>query len=166
MPFGLTNAPATFQRLMNHAFTEFLRQFLEVFLDDLCVHLSWKEHLECLRKVFMKCHYYRISLNPQKCQFLVKHSVILGHIVSQNGISTDEGKVKLILELPLPRTLKDFNASWWVTYRILQTIHPILCSNCSSLVQISHWIQVDWWMSRILRKVKASSSICSHFKIT
>jgi len=52
MPFGLTNAPATFQRLMNHAFREYLRQFLEVFLDDLCVHSSWIEHLSCLQKVF------------------------------------------------------------------------------------------------------------------
>ena len=106
MPFGLTNAPATFQRLMNHAFREYLRQFLEVFLDNLCVHSSWKEHLSCLQKVFERCRYYRISLNPHKCQFWVKHGVILGHIVSRNGISTDEGKVKLILELPPPINYK------------------------------------------------------------
>ena len=58
------------------------------------------------------CHYYRISINPHKCQFWVKHKVILGHIVSRNGISTDEGKVKLILELSPPKNYKDFNASW------------------------------------------------------
>ena len=69
IPFSLTNAPIMFHRLMNHAFREFLRQFLEVFLDDLCVHSSWKEHLECLRKVFMKCCYYRISLDPQNSNF-------------------------------------------------------------------------------------------------
>ena len=35
MPFGLTNATSTFQRLMCHIF---LRSFLEVYVDDLCVH--------------------------------------------------------------------------------------------------------------------------------
>lgn len=39
MTFGLTNAPTTFQRLMSHAlFKEYLRIFLEIFMDDLCVH--------------------------------------------------------------------------------------------------------------------------------
>ena len=37
MPFGLCNAPATFQRVMTIAFQEYLRKFIEVFLDDFCV---------------------------------------------------------------------------------------------------------------------------------
>ena len=106
MPFGVTNALATFQRLMSMTFKEYLRDFLKVFMDDLCVHSSWNEHLACLRKVFDKYRLYRISLNPLKCQFLVRHGVILGHIVSENGISTDEGKVKLVLDLPPPQNLK------------------------------------------------------------
>ena len=38
MPFGLTNAPATFQRLVSHAFKGYLPIFLEVYMEDLCVH--------------------------------------------------------------------------------------------------------------------------------
>ncbi|MCO5609650.1 hypothetical protein L7F22_063880 [Adiantum nelumboides] len=106
MAFGLTNAPATFQRLINTAFKEYLRDFCEAFLDDLCIYSSWEEHLSCLKKVFEKCRLYCISLNPFKCQFWVKHEVILGHIVSKNGISTDEGKIKVILELPPPHNYK------------------------------------------------------------
>ena len=30
----------------------------------------------------------------------VKHRLILGHVVSRHGISTDEAKVKLILDIP------------------------------------------------------------------
>ena len=103
MPFGLTNAPATFQRLMSHAFKEYLRVFLEIFMDDLCVHsLSRADHIEHLRLVFEKCRVYRICLNPDKCKFMVRQGKILGHIVSANGISTDEEKIKVIVELPRP----------------------------------------------------------------
>ena len=48
VPFGLTNAPSTFQRLMCHAFKDFLRKFLEIFMDDLCVYSTKSEHIECL----------------------------------------------------------------------------------------------------------------------
>ena len=84
MPFGLTNAPSTFQRLMNYAFREYLRIFLEIYMDDLCVHLSERaEHIEHLIKVFEKCRLYRICLNPDKCVFMVFQGKILGHIVSK-----------------------------------------------------------------------------------
>ena len=66
MPFGLTNAPATFQRLMCHAFKEYLRDFLEIFMDDLCIHSSDRmEHIEHLKKIFEKCQVYSICLNPE-----------------------------------------------------------------------------------------------------
>ena len=107
MPFGLTNAPATFQRLMCHAFKEYLRDFLEIFMDDLCIHSSDRmEHIEHLKKIFEKCQVYSICLNPEKCKFMVRQGKILGHIVSKNGISTDMDKVKVIVELPRPINAK------------------------------------------------------------
>ena len=107
MPFGLTNAPATFQRLMSHAFKEYLRIFLEIFMDDLCVHtLKREDHVPQLRQVFDKCRVYRICLNPDKCKFMVRQGRILGHIVSANGIATEEEKIKVILELPRPEDYK------------------------------------------------------------
>ncbi|MCO5582067.1 hypothetical protein L7F22_035958 [Adiantum nelumboides] len=54
MPFGLTNAPATFQRLMSHAFKEYLRNFLEVYMDDVSVCSSIRaDPFEHLKKVLM-----------------------------------------------------------------------------------------------------------------
>ena len=66
MPLGITNALATFQRLMVHVFKEYLRDFLEVYMDDLCVHSLTKAlHIEHLVKVFEQCQTYKIYLNPK-----------------------------------------------------------------------------------------------------
>ena len=72
-------------------------------MDDLCVHtLVQKEHIEHLCLVFEKCRVYCICSNPDKCKFMVRQGKILGHIVSANGISTDEEKIKVIVDLPRP----------------------------------------------------------------
>ena len=76
-------------------------------MDNLCVHtLKREDHVPQLRQVFDKCRVYRICLNPNKCKFMVRQGRILGHIVSANGIATDEEKIKVILELPRPEDYK------------------------------------------------------------
>ena len=93
MPFGL----------MAHTFKEYLRDFLEIFIDDLCVHSNERaDHAEHLCKVFKKCQIYQICLNPKKCKFMVRQGKILGHIVSKNGISTDLDKISIIFDFPRP----------------------------------------------------------------
>ena len=88
---------------MSHAFKEYLCVFLEVFMDDLCVHsLLRQEHIQHLTKVFDQCRIYRICLNPNKYKFMVRQGRILGHIVSTNGITTNQNKIKVIVELPWP----------------------------------------------------------------
>ena len=58
----------------------------------------------------IRCIYLQPLTNLRKeklkCQFWVNHGVILGHVLSRNGISTDFNKIKLILELPLPTNFK------------------------------------------------------------
>ena len=72
MPFGLTNASITFQQLMYHMFREFPRQFLEVYVDDLCVHSRKRaNHFNQLNLIFEKFDLYCLCLNPDKCVFMV-----------------------------------------------------------------------------------------------
>ncbi|MCO5610362.1 hypothetical protein L7F22_064598 [Adiantum nelumboides] len=111
MPFGLTNAPATFQSLMSHAFKEYLRNFLEVYMDDLCIHSSIRvDHFEHLKKVIEKCKLYRICLNLEKCIFMARQGKQLGHIVSKNGIATNMDKIHVIVDLSRPTTFNEVRA--------------------------------------------------------
>ena len=137
MPFGLTNAPATFQRLMCHIFKEFLRDFWEVYVNDLCVHLKERsKHLEQLRKIFEKCRLYCLCLNPEKCVFMVRQGKILGHIVSKNGISTDEEKIAAIVKMTKPKKAKEVQAfmGHWILSQIYLSVRhnrkASLCFDC------------------------------------
>ena len=60
-----------------------------------------------LRVIFNKCRLYRLCLNPEKCVFMVRQGKILGHIVSKNGISTDENKIQVIAKMPKPTNAKE-----------------------------------------------------------
>ena len=107
MPFGLCNAPGTFQRLMMDIFQDFLRHFLEVFINDFAVFSSRNDHLGYLRKTFQRCRETSLKLHPGKCFFGMTSGVLLGHVVSSKGLEVDLGKVKIILTLVTPKSVRD-----------------------------------------------------------
>ena len=70
MPFGLMNAGATFQCVMEIDFIGEKDKFVVIYLDDITVFSKYdKEHRLHLRKVFLKCRKFGISLNPKKSLF-------------------------------------------------------------------------------------------------
>jgi hypothetical protein len=72
MPFGLCNAPVTFQRCMMNIFSDMVREFMEVFMDDLSVFgESFYGCLENLGKVLARCEEKNFVLNWEKCHFMV-----------------------------------------------------------------------------------------------
>ena len=92
MPFGLTNAPATFQRAMNTIPTGLCWADCVVYLDDIIVSgRTLQEHNQRLEHVLNRLEAAGLKLNAKKCEFVQEKSVILGHVVSRKGISTDFG---------------------------------------------------------------------------
>jgi ribonuclease HI len=83
MPFGLMNAGETFQRAMDIAFIGERDKFVVICLDDITVFSRLdKEHCYHLRKVFLKCRKFGLSLNPKNSLFAMKEGKLLGHIWS------------------------------------------------------------------------------------
>jgi hypothetical protein len=78
IPFGLMNAGATFQRAMDITFIGERDKFVVIYLDDIIVFSrSDKEHCCHLRKVFLKCRKFGLSLNPKKSLFSMKEGEIV-----------------------------------------------------------------------------------------
>nr|CAN69603.1 hypothetical protein VITISV_007659 [Vitis vinifera] len=107
MPFGLCNAPATFQRCMLNIFSNMVECIMEVFMDDITIYGStFDECLINLEAVLNQCIEKDLVLNWEKCHFMVHQGIVLGHIISKQGIKVDRAKVELIVKLPSPTTVK------------------------------------------------------------
>ncbi|GJX56544.1 reverse transcriptase domain-containing protein [Tanacetum coccineum] len=90
MPFGLCNAPATFQRCMLAIFHDMIEESVEVFMDDFFVFgNSFEKCLNNLDKILQHCKDAHLVLNWEKCHFMVKEGIVLGHKVSGAGLEVD-----------------------------------------------------------------------------
>ena len=68
---------------MMDIFKDFLRHFLEVFIDDFTVFSERTDHHEFLRKTFQRCRESGLKLHPRKCFLGMEFGVPLGHVVSR-----------------------------------------------------------------------------------
>ncbi|GJY07665.1 reverse transcriptase domain-containing protein [Tanacetum coccineum] len=107
MPFGLCNAPGTFQRCMMAIFHDMIEETMEVFMDDFSVFRdSFSSCLSHLDKMLKRCEDTNLVLNWEKCHFMVKEGIVLGHKISKSGIEVDRAKVDVIAKLPPPTSVK------------------------------------------------------------
>ena len=107
IPFGLYNAPATFQWCMMSIFSDMIEDTLEVFMDDFSiVGESFESCLANLSMALQRCVEFNLVLNWEKCHFMVKEGIVLGHKVSEKGIEVDRAKIEVIERLPPPISMK------------------------------------------------------------
>uniref|UniRef100_A0A803P659 Reverse transcriptase domain-containing protein n=1 Tax=Cannabis sativa TaxID=3483 RepID=A0A803P659_CANSA len=111
MPFGLTNALATFCNLMNDVLYKFLDRFVVVYLDNIVIYNnSLEEHLQHLRKVLTKLREEQLYIKKGKCEFCRKEVKFLGHWVGQGKLKMDEGKIKAIMDWPIPTKVAELRS--------------------------------------------------------
>jgi hypothetical protein len=107
MPFGLKMAPATFQCLMNTGLSGLTGTRCFVFLDDIVIYAnSLYDHDRKLRDVFRRLREHNLKLQPDKCEFLRKEVVFLGHKISKHGVEPDARKIESIENFPRLNTAK------------------------------------------------------------
>nr|GEV85608.1 DNA-directed DNA polymerase [Tanacetum cinerariifolium] len=86
MPFGLCNAPGTFQRCMMSIFHDIIEKTMEVFMDDFLVFRdSFSSCLTNLDMMLKRCKETNLVLNWEKCHFMCREGIVLGHKISKSG---------------------------------------------------------------------------------
>lgn len=111
MPFGLSNAPATFERMMDTVLRGLRWSVCLCYLDDVVVYsATFSEHLHRLRLVLDCFATAGLQLNHKKCHFAHREIKVLGHIVSQKGVSPDPDKLSAVAHFPQPTNAKQLRS--------------------------------------------------------
>nr|GEY01679.1 reverse transcriptase domain-containing protein [Tanacetum cinerariifolium] len=85
---------------------------IEVYVDDLVVKsYTEAEMMRDIEETFRTLRKVNMKLNPKKCSFGLAEGMFLGYVVTPEGIKQCPDKTGAVLQLPSPRTIKEFAAS-------------------------------------------------------
>ena len=81
---------------------------MEVYIDDMLVKSTTAElYITHLSEAFQILREYNMKLNPAKCAFRVSAGKFLGFIVNNRGIEANPDKIKAVLDMPPPSSIKE-----------------------------------------------------------
>ena len=109
MSFGLKNPGATYQcEIQKCLHDEIWDDLVETYVDDVVKKTRDASTLiNKLDRTFKAINGYKWKLNPKKCIFGVPSGILLGTVISRDGISPNPSKVKAVLDMRPPRNIKD-----------------------------------------------------------
>ena len=107
IPFGVTNGVSAFQRTIDKVIQVEQLQDTFAFVDNVTVCGMTKEELEINVAAFHKVREkYNLTLNDDKTISFSTSITILGYTVSFQSIRPDQERLKPLLEMPPPTSLK------------------------------------------------------------
>ena len=108
MSFRLKNAGATYQRIATTLLHDMMHRDVDIYVDDMIVKSRGRSnHLLALERFFEMIRQFRLRLNPKKCTFGVIYGKLLGYMVNKRGTEVDPDKIKVIFDMPVPRTERE-----------------------------------------------------------
>lgn len=109
MPFGITSAPAIFQRTMDNLLQGL--KHVSVYIDDILITGETdEEHLQTLNEVLTRLETAGVRLKKEKCEFMAKEVIYLGHRINRDGLQPTDEKVQTITDTPRPSNISELRA--------------------------------------------------------
>ena len=108
LPMGLLNSGSVFSRCMDLAFQAMKKDTITYYLDDCAVlGRDFNHHLDNLRKVLKRLEEVNLKLKKSKCSFGQTEISFLGFLIDGKGIRPNPEKVRPILEMKQPKTVRE-----------------------------------------------------------
>jgi hypothetical protein len=157
MPFGLCNAPGTFERVMEVVMRGLQWKTCLVYLDDIVVFApTFEQHLLRLEEVLDRLITAGLKVKPSKCQLARRAVTFLGHVVSENGVSTDPAKVEAVESWPSPGTVTEVRSFLGLAgyYRAFVPGFATIAKPLSSLAEKGRVFKWDEGCEEAFRELK------------
>lgn len=111
VPFGLKNVGATYQRIMNSIFHDYIETFMQIYIDDIVIKsVPGSGHLYHLRQSFERMRKYGLEMNPLKWGFYAQAEDFLGFVFPKKGIEINQNKTKDIMKTRIPSNKKEIQS--------------------------------------------------------
>jgi hypothetical protein len=108
MPKGLKNAGYTFLRMIAIVLHPQLRRNILAYVDDIVVKsIQRRDHICDLAETFANLRAAILRLNPDKCVFDIHKGKVLECLISTKGIEANPDKIKALIEMQDPVSVKD-----------------------------------------------------------
>jgi hypothetical protein len=105
---GLKKAGCTFSRMIAIILHPQLRRNILAYVDDIVVKsVQRKDHISDLAETFANMGAANLKLNPEKCVFGIHKGKVLGCLVSTKGIEANPDKIRALVEMQDPVSVKD-----------------------------------------------------------
>ena len=87
--------------------SDMVEEIIEIFMYDFSVFgSSFRDFLKNLAIVLQRCKDKNLALNWEKCHFMVKEGIVVGHKISAVGLEVDQAKISVINILLPPSNVK------------------------------------------------------------
>lgn len=115
-----------------------------VFLDDILIYNpTLSAHVDHLKQVLDKLRQHQLYMKMSKCSFAQLEVEYLGHVISDEGVSTDPEKTRAMSSWPVPTSVTEVRAFLGLTgyYRKFVKNYGLIARPLTQLLKQKQF----WW---------------------